>query len=160
MNQVPEPSRESQDDHVPSLLARDLAELYRRDITVPREIDDAVLWAARGRFARERRMYMLLRWGGGVAAAAAIILLGLGLWRAGSTSQAPVAIVRFEPRDPQDINLDGQVDILDAFLLAKRIQSTATQDVVYDVNHDGQVDQEDARTIAISAVHIGRGVVQ
>ena len=57
------------------------------------------------------------------------------------------------PRETVAQNLDGngRVDILDAFVMAREIRSGRGQ-VIHDVNGDGQLDQADINEIAQRAV--------
>lgn len=52
----------------------------------------------------------------------------------------------------EDINRDGQVDILDAYVLADRIEQQ--QPISGDVNNDGVTDREDIRLVAFAAVRL------
>ena len=55
----------------------------------------------------------------------------------------------------EDINHDGRVDILDAFQLARELESGAKP--AADLNGDGVVDQRDADLIAARAVRLEKG---
>jgi hypothetical protein len=57
----------------------------------------------------------------------------------------------------EDINRDGRIDILDAFQLARDIQSAATTTPEADLNNDGVVDHRDAERIAAHAVQLEKG---
>ena len=52
----------------------------------------------------------------------------------------------------RDINRDGQVNILDAFLLARLVKASRTDPGSGDLNQDGAVDQQDIKLIADDAV--------
>ena len=54
----------------------------------------------------------------------------------------------------EDVNQDGRVDILDAFQLAREIQSGAALPTALDFNGDGVVDRSDADVIASEAVSL------
>ncbi len=54
----------------------------------------------------------------------------------------------------EDLNGDGKVDILDAFMLAKKLQGTPSSDRRLDVNGDGVIDRRDVETIAARAVNL------
>lgn len=51
-----------------------------------------------------------------------------------------------------DIDRNGQIDILDAFALARRIESGDSRPDGADINHDGQLNQKDVDLIAMNAV--------
>ena len=53
-----------------------------------------------------------------------------------------------------DIDHNGRVDILDAFKLARQIESSNVQNKKLDFNGDGIVNQEDVDIVAMAAVHI------
>jgi hypothetical protein len=61
-----------------------------------------------------------------------------------------------------DINGDGRVDILDAYLVARTLADkshTAPPPAAWDVNRDGVVDQKDVDWIANAAVRVGTSAV-
>jgi hypothetical protein len=53
----------------------------------------------------------------------------------------------------------ARVDILDAFLLARRIESGGPLDAGWDINGDGRIDGDDVDAIAFAAVRLGPGPV-
>jgi hypothetical protein len=61
--------------------------------------------------------------------------------------------------EPARANLarDGRVDILDALILAERLQSGPVRDLGWDANGDGVVDERDVRAIAVQAVRLDKG---
>jgi hypothetical protein len=56
-----------------------------------------------------------------------------------------------------DLNHDGRVDILDAFALARQLQSGGTRNLQLDVNGDGVVDERDVAALAARAVKLEQG---
>jgi hypothetical protein len=56
-----------------------------------------------------------------------------------------------------DLNHDGQVDILDAFALARELRNGARPTPQMDINEDGVVDDGDVTTLAARAVSLGKG---
>jgi hypothetical protein len=97
---------------------------------VPPEVDRAVLAAFAPRRAR------VLRW---VPAAAAAAIL---------------AAVLLRDRVPGDVDGSGRVDILDAYLLALRIEGGAGAGRALDVTGDGVVDRADVDRIARMSVTV------
>jgi hypothetical protein len=101
-------------DDLPPPLRQRLEESDRAHLFVPPEVDEAVLDAARRRFAeirrRRRRPRRWARWLGPAAAAAAV---GLMVWAVNpsATRQAP---------PPATAQRSQPVTILDAFALARR----------------------------------------
>jgi hypothetical protein len=57
----------------------------------------------------------------------------------------------------EDLNGDGKVDILDAFMLARKLQDAHVSDPHLDVNGDGVFDQRDVEAIASHAVSLAKG---
>jgi hypothetical protein len=114
------------------------------------------------RAARRRRMTLSI--GTGLAAAAALALaVFLGLPRGGTPVGGAAPAVAQAP-DPDDINGDGKVDILDALALARslRDQAAPSSDLRLDRTGDGLVDERDVDAIARTAVRLrlpgeGRG---
>jgi hypothetical protein len=66
----------------------------------------------------------------------------------------PTAAPRFAH---EDINHDGQVDILDAFALARQLKAGATPNPQLDLNGDGVVDERDLAAVAARAVSLEKG---
>ena len=54
--------------------------------------------------------------------------------------------------DSKDIDQNGSVDILDAFALARTVQTNESDLSRWDQNGDGQTDQDDINLIAMTAV--------
>src|SRR5262249_30206563 len=54
----------------------------------------------------------------------------------------------------EDLNRDGKVDILDAFILARKLQGAPVSDRTLDLNGDGLVNQRDVEIIAVHAVSL------
>ena len=147
-------------DHLPD-LARDLARLGDPRIEVPQSVDDAVLAAARAALSRRRRGgRTALRLAAWTAAAAG---LALTVWLGGVLTRTPVT------REPAmsaanavrgDLDGSGGVDILDAFTLARRLESGGdgtSPRVAGDFNGDGLVDRADVDAIAMAAVRLPAG---
>ena len=131
----------------PGKLADALGHAYRPTAGVPSEVDDAVLWAARQHFARQHRRQLVLRWGSaGAVAAALIVAVTLALHPPTTQPQSPVAL-------RGDLNGDGRVDIVDAYLLAKALDARKPVPEA-DFCHDGTVDQRDVQLLAQAAVSL------
>ncbi|NLE59604.1 MAG: hypothetical protein GX616_14680 [Planctomycetes bacterium] len=104
--------------------------LYPSAGPVPAEVDEAILVAARARIAARRRAWIVLRRVSIAAtAAAAAIGLAVGIGQGGlrSTPTAEMNIAaltpadQVAPADPKDIDRNGHINILDAFMLARRL---------------------------------------
>ncbi len=122
----------------PDALRGDLAALFAPP-PVPREIDDAILAYARRELTRPKAR-RVARW---LAAAAAAALIAVVMLTRGGTAQ--------------DIDRNGRVDILDALVLARRIDASAPLERSWDFNGDGTVDRLDVDRVAHAAVRLERG---
>lgn len=138
----------------PQRLVGDLRRLYSPAGHVPREVDEAVrdaAWRECGAVRVRRR----IRWWSqvGVAAAAAFVLF----WFRESWRPHPAPLPAKGPAIVADVDANGRVDILDAFALARRIESGAIPAGVGDLNHDGRVDRADVDAVAMQAVRLTEG---
>jgi hypothetical protein len=144
-------------DQLPD-LARDLARLAEPRLEVPQSIDDAVMAAARTALARRRRGgHPAFRWAAWTGAAAA---LGLAVW-VGSVLIPQQHAARemasmTAPAVAGDLDRSGQVTILDAFALARQIESGQSP-FSGDINGDGLVDRADVDALAMLAVRLPEG---
>lgn len=141
-----------EEPNAPARLVAALKEPPPRRVFVPPSVDDAVLAAAR------RHLPKPLRLGFGVlrswlfwpaTATVCLALIGFGMFLARQTGRPP-EFAR------EDINRDGQVDILDAFALARAVRG-GDQPSSLDLNGDGTVDGRDAEQIAAQAVKLEKG---
>lgn len=142
-------SDERHDDLAPRLKA-DLAALYGNSLRIPESMDRLIVSAARAGVARRRQSHRIVRWVGAAAAAAALVIgLRIALVHP-SQAPNPIALVG-------DVNGDGKVDILDAYVVARAIANHAPLNPAWDVNRDGVVDQKDVDWIANTSVSIRPG---
>jgi hypothetical protein len=145
------------DDRLPSdldiaRLRRDLADVVDARIEVPPDVDRAI--AARARERLHPSVYRVswrqraLGW----AAAAAVLVIGLVVARTllpGRAGPTPVA----SGAPAGDVDGSGRVDVLDAFILARRIADGGTVPAA-DLNGDGSTDALDVDAIAMIAVSL------
>ncbi len=143
------PDRDAPD--MPDSLTGELKELYDVRVPVPSAVDDAILRRAAEHLApagtHGRRL-----WIGPVAAAAAIALI------AGVTAlflAAPHTAPNGSPAQG-DVNGDGQIDILDAFVVARGIESMADPPARWDFTGNGKIDSQDVEALAARAVALPR----
>ena len=135
----------------PPRLIEALVQASSERIFVPPAIDRTILKAAERQFShsgrgRARRVWWWTRL---TTASALVVAFAL------VTSQwQRVAKGRFAR---EDVNHDGQIDILDAFALARQVKQGSASDKRLDVNGDGVVDEKDVATIAAHAVKLERG---
>jgi hypothetical protein len=139
---------ENRDEQIPPAIAERLRTFgSKTTLFVPPSVDAAVLGRARDHFAEVRRRparFSRVWW---TAAAACIALLAM----------AGLSLLDRTRYEQADVDRSGQVDILDAFALARRIQQGSPTGP--DVNGDGIVNNADVDAIAARAVKLKRGRV-
>lgn len=142
----------------PQQLIDDLAALYGAEVPVPPQVDRAVASRARQRFVRVRRSRMILRLVEVGAAAAAILLVCwlVEFWPQPDQPGRATA----QAADKHDLDGNGRVNILDAFVLARHVESAAAPRSDWDVNGDGLVDRTDVDVVAMAAVALNRNTYQ
>lgn len=139
---------------LPDGLVEDLGGLYRRPVAVPAERDRLILSGARAQMAKRRRLRLVMRLSGAAAAVAAVVALVL------QTPTIPDAEKQVRPAVAvNDVNRDGVVDIVDAYVLARRVEAAGVVQTQWDFDGDGVVDRKDADAIAADVVSLG-GVVR
>ena len=158
-----EHSDEELDLGVSAKLSAELKSFFDPPMPVPSEVDRAVLDRAHKHFVRPaaaeggRRMF---RWAGlwRVAAAAAVVILAfsLDLTKQPEPAKDQPELTRAQPTD---IDKNGRVDILDAFKLARQIESAGSTERSWDINGDGLVDLNDVDMVAFAAVRLDKGVL-
>ena len=147
---------DSVESPAPPRLIEALRQTQSRHVFVPRTIDEVVLRTARQHFASAQRrgpntFALLYRWL--AFGTACVLMCAAAFWLTlprSSRNRAPAY-------DREDINRDGRVDILDAFQLARQLQSGERPEPTLDLNNDGLVDHRDADTIAAQAVKLEKG---
>ena len=114
-----------QPDHAPSdpaqysHLVRDLTDLAETGIDVPRAVDETVLRAAEHALRSPRPRTRRLRYAIAAGAAAAVVIVTVRL----AIPPRPAAETAAASAAAADIDHNGRVDILDAFALARRLES-------------------------------------
>jgi len=155
---------------------RDLRTLFEPAGPVPAQVDKAILERARRRITRPQSLIIRLRWAASAVAAAAVIVIGVFLYQATHYPNPQSAIrssqlvdgvaqraisAKISPdlaEGRADIDNNGRVDILDAFRLARHIESRGPAEMKWDLNGDGQVDRADVDAAAFAAVRLDKGV--
>ena len=143
-------------------FSEDLGKLFAPDRPIPASVDRAVAEAARRHLARPQRRIWWSRWAMPAAAAAAILVAASTWWFSNNSiapsshENRPQATVASRPR--ADIDQNGTVDILDAFTLARHIESKQQMETAWDVNGDGLIDRRDVDSVALTAVRLSKGV--
>lgn len=142
------------DPQLPPKLREAIARLYEPTVEVPQRVDARVLAQARGSYARQRRRWLVARWAGAGLAAAAALALALHVFVA---NPAPAPRPSGPPQQlarTGDINGDGRVNILDAYVVAYALARHQPLNPAWDVNGDGVIDQKDVDLIAHMAVRV------
>jgi hypothetical protein len=150
-------SQEEFDLDLPQGLQRALCGAYRHVLDVPRRIDDAVVSAARRKFARRRQLKLWARWGtavSGAAAAVIAVIVWLGPGRGGPAANQVVTKAPVRTAVKGDIDQSGQLDIVDAMALARHLRAGDATQSQWDVNGDATVDQRDVDALAAAAVDL------
>lgn len=136
-------------------LSEDLNTLFKPHFSVPPEVDRAVMDQAHRRFVRRQRRSRLFRRAGSIAAAAAVIILAFSLnltEKPGPTTSRSVLV----EAQALDIDRNGRVDILDAFKLARHVESAENTEKRWDINGDGLVNSNDVDLVALAAVRLDK----
>jgi len=124
---------------------------------VPVEIDRAILDRARQHLVRRQRRRPVLRWVASAAAVAAVIILTFSLNLTKEPRLSSDSCIRAEAQ--ADIDRNGRVDILDAFTLARHVESTSRPELKWDINGDGLVNRDDVDSVAFAAVRLDKGIL-
>jgi hypothetical protein len=127
---------------------------------VPSEIDRQILAKARQSYVARRRTWAVLQRTGTGLAAAAVIAIAVRVFWPGVRPTTTAPAQRPQLAQAADINRDGRVDILDAYVVARHIARHEPLDPAWDVNGDGIVDQKDVDLIAHLAVRADAGKAQ
>jgi hypothetical protein len=134
------------------LFKAELARLNEPGIAVPPELDEVILSGAKNAFNSRRRKWMIIQRIGAGLAAAAVLAIAVHIFLPSPHSTGPIE--RPQLAQVADINHDGRVDILDAYVVARHIAQHDSLDKAWDINGDGIVDQKDVDLIATLAVHV------
>lgn len=139
-------------------FADDLGDLFGPPGSVPADIDRAVAEAARRHLARPTRRLWWLRWTVPATAAAAIVLACVWWFSRSDAPHAERPLASQAVVAVEDIDQNGTVNILDAFVLAKRIEAGWPAEKPWDLNGDGVVNRADVDAVALAAVRLNKGV--
>ncbi len=151
---------EDLDFRVSSKFSVDLKALFKPQLGVPLEIDRAVMDGAHKHFAAlqaGKGKRLRIHWAWRIAAAAAVIIFAFSLDLTKQTGPATDSF-SISKTQPVDIDRNGRVDILDAFKLARHIESADRIETEWDFNGDGLIDRNDVDVVALAAVRLEKGV--
>lgn len=148
------------DQHVSARFRKDLRAVFEPPGPVPQRVDETIVDLAKTclrerRHRAPRRLIIAVRW---AAVAAAMIVLGVVLFNPKSATRNPQSISPGLAEGQADIDSNGRVDILDAFRLARHIESRSQAETKWDLNGDGLVDRKDVDLVAFAAVRLNKGV--
>jgi len=147
---------EDSDLRVSDKLSADLKALFRPDISVPPEVDHAIMDRAYQQLIRRQKKRQIFRWSACAAAAAVVIfVLTLDITREPHPTTFHSGIIAAKT----DIDQNGSVNVLDAFQLARHIESTGHPNMKWDINGDGSVNRDDVDSVAFAAVRLDKGVL-
>lgn len=161
MNNEPE-------DELPQEVIAILRQRNGPQTPIPQQIDEAVLTDARRHLRsvsqplrrRQRARRALIALSTSTVAAAVLLISLKSPWNQSAEPQlaqsAGVADAELSPSEVvnavEDIDQNGQINILDAFALARHVESGAPMVASWDQNSDGIVDNDDVRLVAFDAV--------
>lgn len=132
----------------PPKLVDALSRVSDKVVFVPPAVDEAIIRAAHRHLQPRRRIW--LRWPRLLPATAVTLLLfGWALWIIQPFSSRPAKLLG-------DVNGDGQIDILDAFALARCVKTSPSACLQFDMNGDGVIDRSDIELLASRAVRLER----
>ena len=157
MNSEMKHSHHDAELNAPEELRNDLSALHESGVSVPPELDQSIIRMARQRLAVRRKPRLVLRWAwAGTAVTATVILFVVFALRTPEREQRQ-ATTDAPTRIQEDFDGDGRVNILDAFALARQIESDRALSKKWDMNGDGKVDRADVDRLAMAAVSLKRG---
>lgn len=142
---------------VSSKFSEDLGKVFGPQGQVPAHIDRAVAEAAHRHFGRPQRRLWWLRWAVAATTAAAAVIVWTVYVPAHRAPVPRAARVAAEMKRA-DIDRNGRVDIIDAFRLARHIESASPTKQMWDINGDGLVNRDDVDQVARAAVRLNKGV--
>jgi len=136
-------------------LSEDLDILFKPQLSVPPEVDRAVMYQANRRFVQRHWRHRVFRhislWRIAAAAAVIIFAFSLNLTEKPGPSTSRSVLVKAQA---VDIDRNGRVDILDAFKLARHIESADNTEKNWDINGDGFINSNDVDLVASAAVSL------
>ncbi len=136
-------------------LSEDLNTLFKPQFSVPPELDRAIMDQANRRLVQRHWRHRIFRhinlWRVAAAAAVIIFAFSLNLTQKPGPSTSRSVLVEAQA---VDIDRNGRVDILDAFKLARHIESANRTDKKWDINEDGVVNSKDVDLVASAAVSL------
>jgi len=152
---------EDMDLRAPSKLSTDLKILFEPQVGIPPEVNRAVMDRAHKHLVplqSGKSWHRRIHWGWRIGAAAAVIVLAFSLDLTKQPDSKTDSFSLLSKTQAVDIDQNGRVDILDAFKLARHIESADQTETEWDFNGDGQIDRSDVDVVAFAAVRLHKGV--
>jgi hypothetical protein len=139
----------------PPALVAALKQLPPAKVPVPPALDETIFRAAKEHLEDRRRVVSLpfVRRSPWLAIAASLMILGTALYLFNRPATVTPLVIKFAR---EDINQDGQVDILDALALSLKLEEGRVS-ADKDLNGDGVIDAKDAEAIAQKSVQLTGG---
>ncbi len=135
-------------------FSADLNGLFKPQFSVPPELDRAIIDKSHQHFIpkhwRGRIFQHVSLWRIAAAAAVIIFAFSLNLTQKPGPTTSQFNLVEIQA---VDIDRNGRVDILDAFKLARHIES-ADAEKKWDINGDGFINRKDVDLVASAAVSL------
>ena len=122
---------------------------------MPREVYDTIMESAYRHFRHARRRPRILRWSAAAAAIIIVSVLVTNVFRKEDSARLHTAGAVLA----EDIDRNGMVNIIDAFKLARHIESGRKLKTGWDINNDGQVNRGDVDYVANVAVRLHKKVI-
>lgn len=140
------------DPLIPEELTADLRAVFTPSAIDTAQLDQRIQAGVEQQLGSPRRGNRLIttRW---PLAAAAGLLLAVTLWALRPTPrQGPTPLKATQIT--HDVDANGRIDILDAFIVARALDHNQPTSPAWDVNADGAVDHADVTNIAQAAVSL------
>lgn len=115
-------------------------------VSIPKEIDLSVRENIKSRSKEIKKRLFRRNLVAALSAAAAVIAVTLILFNRTQNISYETA----------DVNGDGEVNVLDSFLLARKM-ADGTASGIGDMNENGVTDEEDLKMVRYAVVNLGRG---
>ncbi len=135
-------------------FSEDLNTIFKPQFSVPSEVDRAIIDKVHQHFIPKHWRHRVFRhislWRIAAAAAVIIFAFSLNLTEKPGPTTSQSNLVEAQAID---IDRNGRVDILDAFKLARHIES-ANAEKKWDINGDGFVNRKDVDLVASAAVSL------
>jgi hypothetical protein len=153
--QIPENPTSDPRESLPG-LAENVKRVCAEPAWIPMSTDAAMRKAIRLHFAqqRDRRGTPVRAARRAALAAAAVIAVAATLFMVTNRSAPPTTRAA---AGPADIDRNGRVDILDAYALARFVETKSASNMALDLNGDGAVDRLDVDIVALRAVALTGG---